>query len=450
MLRLKIPAGMPPAPPGNWLFGTAKEFSEDPVAYINRYGSRYGPVWTMMARLRKVVLVCDPQWVKYVLQDNNRNYTKSFGYELLRPLLGNGLLTSEGEFWMSQRRLMQPAFHKQAILAFADVMVAEGELCAERMRAAAARGEVVNISAEMSRITMAIVSKCLLGMVVPGDLDRISASLELANRDANHRIQHPMTIPMKVPTPANLKVRRALAELDQTINTIIADRRRSGQRGGDLLSMLLEARDADTGEAMSDRQLRDEIATIFIAGHETTANALSWTLYALAANQQVEEKMLGEIDRAGIAATDPAGLPYVRLVVRESLRLFPPAWIVGREPIVEDRLAGYTIPPGTSVLMPTVCIQRDPELWPDPLAFKPERHEEERVKDLPKYAYFPFGGGPRICIGINFAWMELYVLLPVLLRGLRYRLVNNQVPGFEHLITLHPRGGMFLRPEQRL
>ncbi|MBI1193968.1 MAG: cytochrome P450 [Bacteroidetes bacterium] len=449
MLRLTIPPGMPPAPPGNWLSGTASAFSRDPVAYINRYSPVYAPVWTMMARLRKVVLLNDPVWVKYVLAENNKNYTKSFGYDLLRPLLGNGLLTSEGEFWMSQRRLMQPAFHKQAILTFVEVMLEEGQRCAERFRQAADRGETLNISAEMSRVTMVIVSRCLLGMLVPGDLDRISASLELANRDANHRIQHPFALPMKVPTPGNLKVRRALAELDRTINGIIADRRRSGERGTDLLSMLLEARDADTGEAMSDRQLRDEIATIFIAGHETTANALSWTLYALATNPEVEQKLCSEIDAAGAGAADPAGLPYVRLVARESLRLYPPAWIVGREPIADDTIAGYTIPAGTSVLMPTVCIQRNPEFWPDPLAFKPERHEEERVKDLPKYAYFPFGGGPRICIGINFAWMELFLLLPLLMQGLRYRTVSNAAPALEHLITLHPRGGMMLKPERR-
>jgi cytochrome P450 len=439
---------MPPAPPGNWLSGTAAEFSRDPVAYVDRYAPRYGPVWTMMARLRKVVLVTDPAWVKYVLADNNRNYTKSFGYDLLRPLLGNGLLTSEGEFWMSQRRLMQPAFHKQAILDFVQVMREEGALCAERIRQAADRGETLNISAEMSRVTMVIVSRCLLGMLVPGDMDRIAASLELANRDANHRIQYPFTLPMRVPTPGNLKVRRALAELDRTINAIIADRRRSGERGNDLLSMLLEARDADTGEAMSDRQLRDEIATIFVAGHETTANALSWTLYALATNPEVEQKLCSEIDGAASAA-DPAGLPYVRLVAREALRLYPPAWIVGREPIADDRIAGYHIPAGSSVLMPTVCIQRNPAFWPDPLAFRPERHDEERVKDLPKYAYFPFGGGPRICIGINFAWMELFLLLPLLMEGLRYRRVSDQVPALEHLITLHPRGGMMLRPERR-
>lgn len=402
-----------------------------------------------MQRIRKIVMVTDPVWVKYVLQDNNRNYTKSFGYDLLRPLLGNGLLTSEGEFWMSQRRLMQPAFHKQAILAFVDVMLEEGQKCAERMEAAATRRETVNISAEMSRLTMAIVSRCLLGMVVPGDLDRISACLDLANHDANHRITHPMSIPMVIPTPNNRRVKKALDELDLTINTIIAERRQSGRRGNDLLSMLLEAKDADTGETMSDRQLRDEIATIFIAGHETTANALSWTLYALAKNPEVEEKLLAEIDGAGSAIADPGGLPYARLVVRESLRLYPPAWIVGRDPIAEDEIAGYRITPGTNVLMPTLAIQRNPILWPNPEAFIPERHEEERVKELPKYAYFPFGGGPRICIGINFAWMELFLLLPVLLRNVRYRYEASQAPALEHLITLHPSGGMHLRPEKR-
>ncbi len=440
---------MPPSPPGHWLVGTGREFSRDPVAYINRYSKDYGPVWTMMSRIRKVIILMDPEWIKYVLAENQKNYHKSFGYDLLRPLLGNGLLTSEGDFWMRQRRLMQPSFHKTAIQSYVDIMIEEAERCVDRLKAAAAAGQVVNISNEMSRVTMAIVSRSMLGMVVPGDMDRIAASLEVANRDANNRIQQPITLPMYVPTPGNLKVRKALSDLDQIIHALISERRKSGERGTDLLSLLLETRDADTGESMSDQQLRDEIATIFIAGHETTANALSWTLYALSANQRVEEKLLAEIDAAGSAAVDPMGLPYVRLVAKESLRLYPPAWIVGRKPIEDDHIAGHLIPKGSNVLMPTVSIQRNPEYWPDPLTYKPERHDEERVKSLPKYAYFPFGGGPRICIGLNFAWMEMHLLLPILLRELRFVNSREQHPALEHLITLHPKGGIWLQPQLR-
>ncbi len=450
MLRLKTPANMPPAPPGNWLTGNGREFAHDPLAYVERYAPRYGPIWMLMSRLRKVMVLTDPEWIKYVLADNQRNYHKSFGYDLLRPLLGNGLLTSEGDFWMRQRRLMQPAFHKQAIQAFADIMIEEGEASAARLAGAAKLGQAVNISAEMSRVTMAIVSRSLLGTVVPGDMDTLSDCLETANRDANRRIQHPFTLPMVVPTPGNMRVRRALAELDRVIHLLIAQKRSSGERGSDLLSLLLDARDADTGQAMSDRQLRDEIATIFIAGHETTANALAWTLYALAANPEVEAQLLDELRSASAEqAADPAGLPYVRLVARESLRLYPPAWIVGREPQEDDRIAGYHIPAGTSVLMPTIYLQRHPEYWPDPLAYRPERHAEARVKDLPKYAYFPFGGGPRICIGINFAWMEMHLLLPLLLRELRFRYAGSAPPAREHLITLHPQGGMYMQVEKR-
>lgn len=450
MFRMHTGGQMPPGPSGNWLLGTAGEFSRDPLAYMQRYQKDYGPAWTVMARVRKIVVISDPEWVKYVLQDNNKNYVKSFGYELLKPLLGNGLLTSEGAFWMSQRRLMQPAFHKQAIQRFASIFQEEGEHTVERLKVFADRGEAVNFSAEMSRLTMTIVSRCLLGSVVPGDIERIGVCLEVLNRDANHRIQKPINWPMAIPTPHNRKVNRALEELNRTIHALISGKRNSGERGEDLLSLLLETQDADTGERMNDRQLRDEIATIFIAGHETTANALCWTLYLLATHPDVENRLMQEIERAEGEGLDLAAVPYVRQVVRESLRLYPPAWIVGRIPLEEDRIAGHRVPAGTNVLMPILSIQRDPAFWPDPERFDPDRHaDEEAQRALPKYAYFPFGGGPRICIGLNFALMELHLLLPVLLKSLRYRYAATHPPKMEHLITLHPAGGMMLYPERR-
>ncbi len=453
---MPVPArtpGLPPQPAfEGWRArrtGALQAFRTDPLEACRRFGAECGPVWTLLDWWRRIVVVQDPELAHELFTRHHRAVTKSFGYELLRPMLGNGLLTAEGDFWRKQRRLMQPAFHKEAMAALAGIMQEEADRCADGLLAAADRGEAVDVSAAMNRTTMAIVARSLLGGMVPGDMDRISRHLDWLNRDVNHRIMHPLQLPLWMPTPRNRAAKRRLEALLELIRRFIARRRASAERGTDLLSMLVDLRDADTGEGMSDRQLQDEVATIFVAGHETTANAMAWALYALARHPEAARYLERGLEAhpATQGREDPAGLPEVRHVARETLRVYPPAWVVGRATAEPLELGPWRLPAGVNLLVPTLALQRDAAWWPDPDAFRPERHADAAAEAArPKGAYLPFGAGPRICIGLNMAWMEMHILLPTLWRRLRFRAEGSV--GLQPLITLHPDRPIVLRPER--
>ncbi len=486
--------GMPPLPSlQGWqrhLSGALVPFQEDVLGSTRRFAAECGPCFSLLDGIRRIVCVMDPELVQQVLVERHRQYHKSVGYELLKPMLGNGLLTSEGGFWRKQRRLLQPAFHKRQIAGFARVMQEEGERTAAELEAFARKGETVDITAAMNRCTMAIVARCLLGTLVPGSMDRISEHLAWLNRDANRRIMQPVHWPLWLPTPRNRTARRHLDGLLGLIRGIVAERRASKARGEDLLSMLVDLEDADTGERMDEQQLLDEVTTVFVAGHETTANAMAWTLQALADRSQADAFLAEEVAGLDMQALDPSGSPRVQAVAKEGLRLYPPAWIVGRQALAPENLGPYRLPKGTNVLLFTLGIHRDARWWPDPDAFRPERFLERGEPgyaawhdpaldpdpaglaafggERPKQAYYPFGAGPRICIGLNMAWMEMHVLLPILLRRFRFEApaltppkganhsgtngtnqTTNGTPRLDPLITLHPERPIQLRPVLR-
>jgi cytochrome P450 len=413
----------------------------------------YGPVVRITVGKRFLHLLDDPAHIRYVLQSNARNYRKSKNYEPLKLVVGEGLLTSEGRSWRRQRRLMQPAFHRRRLEALGSVIVEEAEAVSARWADRAGRGEPLNVTDEMTGLALRAVSRALLGSDVERETQKISAAQAFLNRYVDSRMSGFFHLPPHVPTPRNFRFKRALADLDGVVYGIIDERLQRGEGGDDLLGMLLGARDEETGEAMTRRQLRDEVATILLAGHETTANALSWTWYLLAQHPEAESRLHGELESVlgGRTPTfkDLEYLHYARAVLEEVLRLYPPAWAISRRPIEDDEIAGYRIPAGSTVLVSPYVTHRNPRFWEVPDVFDPERFKPEHAKDRSPYAYFPFGGGPRKCVGNGFAMMEGRLVLATLAQRYRLRPVPGQRVELEPIVTLRPKHSIYVTPEER-
>ena len=416
-------------------------FRRDPPAELTALQRRFGDVVHFRLGARRFYLLSHPDAVREVLVTRHRDFIKSLALQRARALLGEGLLTSEGETHLRQRRLAQPAFHRDRVAAMAETMVDFARQTSERWRA----GAQVDAGTEMNRMTLAIAGRTLLGADVEGEADVLRRALTdaLALFD---RLHNPVGALLdRLPVPGTLRMRRARARLDETIHRAIRQRRAAGEAGDDLLGMLLAARDEEgDGGGMSDVQLRDELLTLFLAGHETTANALAWTWHLLASQPAAESRLHEEVDRVlggrlPTAADFPA-LRWTRAVLAESMRVRPPAWAIGREPLREVEIGGYRIPAGTIVLLSPWVTQRDARWWPEPEAFRPERWTEEMEAGLPRFAYFPFGGGPRKCIGEGFAWMEGVLALATLASRWRLRPVPGARVRGEARITLRPVG----------
>ncbi len=442
---------LPPFPKEkHWLFGSGYLLREKAHEVLPELIKKYGEIFSLSLPFTRLVIAAKPEYAKYVLVDNNKNYHKSLAYDMLKLLLGNGLLTSEGEFWKKQRRLAQPAFHKQKLADLTAMMVRKAQQEVDSLKPKLQSGEYFDVAPQMTNLTLEIISEAIFSNGVDDKADLISRQITLLNQYATDKLNAPIRLPALFPTPANVKELKAIKILDKIIFDIIDKRRKEGISKSDLLSMLLDAKDEETGEAMNNRQLRDEVMTIFIAGNETTANAMAWTLYLLSQNPEAEEKMIHEIDTkldAGVELdfNSVMGFQYVRQVIDESMRLFPPAWIVGRRNTEEDEIGGYRIRKGTNVLMPIWYLHRSEKYWDEPLKFKPERFAPEKKNNIDRYVYFPFGGGPRLCIGNNFAIMEMQIILIKLYRNYKFRLQENFVVEPEPLITLRPKYGMMMK-----
>ncbi len=395
---------------------------------------------------------------KYVLQENNRNYHKSEAYKILATFLGNGLLTSEEDFWRRQRKLAQPAFYKQRLALMADMMVQEAEsLAADWQTHHAAHPR--DISKDMMRLTLNIVTKALFSTDVGDRISGISEALDDIMLFADQTLKSFIRLPLKYPTPRNKKFLTAVDKVEEVIYGIINGRRAEIKRNpdiryDDLLDMLMRTQDEETGETMSDGQLRDEVTTIFMAGHETTANALSWAFYLLAKHPEVAQKIRGESE--GVFANQESStfekareLRYTLQVVQEVMRLYPPAWVISRRSLADDQIGPYAFPASSYMVISPYTLHRRPEYWPEPEVFNPDRFSEENSKNRPTYAYLPFGGGPRLCIGNNFALMEMQFVLAILLRDSDVALLSpNQVVAPESMVTLRPKGGVKLKVER--
>lgn len=445
-----VAAAIPSGPRGGRLMGNMREFNGDPLGFVERCAHEFGDVVPTRFLYVPAVFLFHPDHVEYVLAAGSKNFIKaaSLRSPFFLRLVGNGLVTSEGEFWRRQRRLAQPAFHHQRINSYARTMV---EYAARRLSEWSA-GRTLDLHDEMMMLTQAVVAQTLFSADVSGAAREIGEALSNIVRPFASQATLKWILDNRLPTPAHLRFNRDVRKIDRFIYRLIEERRASGVDTGDLLSMLLAAEDED-GSGMSDRQLRDELMTIFLAGHETTALALTWAFYLLAQNPEGEAKLVEELEevlggRAPVAEDVPR-LRYAEWVVKEAMRLYPPAWAVGRECVRDCEVGGYRIPKGTQVFGFQWVNQRDPRWFADPLAFRPERWGEESVSRLPKYAYFPFGGGPRLCIGNYFATMEAVLVLATVAQRFRLHLVPGQTIELLPTVALRPKHGLWVKLEGR-
>ncbi|HLP52694.1 MAG TPA: cytochrome P450 [Chitinophagales bacterium] len=438
-------AKFPPGPTTNLLWNKEANLRKDVLGYFQRSIRKYGGISRAMVGPYHYVNLSDPDYIERVFL-NPDIYIKGRDNKNLRFLLGNGLVTSEGEFWLKQRRLIQPMFHKQRLQGFVQKISESTDKLISSM--ASRSGQVLDMHTQMTHVTLDIVSQTLMSTEVKGDFKTIS--------DALHKVMEGMMkiirLPKWIPTPLNLGMKRSRAILDETIFKIIEERRNSKETYNDLLTMLMEVEDADTRERMTDAQLRDELITIFLAGHETTANALAFTLYLLAQHPEIKQKVVDEVNRTigtgEMTYENLMKLEYTTMVIKEGMRLYPPVWGITRDAAKEDVVGGYRVKKGDSIAMSPYAVHRFEKYWPEPLAFKPERFSPENIKSIHRYAWFPFGGGQRFCIGNNFAMMEMQIILAKVCTHYNFTLA----PGFElelqPLVTLRPKNGVMLKVEK--
>jgi cytochrome P450 len=411
------------------------------LGFYTHCAETYGDIVPFRLGFHRLCLVNHPDYIEQVITDSKSYAKRTYVLKLLVPVLGNGLLTSEGDFWLRQRRLMQPAFHKQRIAAYGDIMVAYTQRLLDRWQ----HGETRDLHADMMRLALEIVGKTLFGADVAGDAHDVGDAMEVVMDTFIRRWESVLPLPPSFPTPANLHLKRTMRKLDAIIYRMIAERRQSGAHGNDLLSLLLRARDEDDG-GMTDLQLRDEAMTLFLAGHETTANALSWTWYLLAQHPEVERELRDELTAVlGGRAPTVADLPrlaYTERVLLEAMRLYPPAYGFGRVARVDTAVGDYRVPRGTTVIMCPWTTHRDQRWFARPLEFRPERWEGDFARLLPRFAYFPFGGGQRQCIGNTFAMMETTLVVATIVPHYHFTLVPGHPVVPRAVVTLRPAQGI--------
>ena len=442
-----------PGPNGQFLLGSIREFQRDPLGFIQHVAQEYGPVARF--RLANVAfnLVSHPDGIQQVLQGNNHNYIKGEFFDPVRQMAGDGLFASEGSHWRRQRRLMQPAFHRQRIAEFADIMVRQTEQMLNHWEVLANSAEPVDISYEFTELTMRIIAEAMFSTQLVEDVHRISKALTYLLADLDFRFQVPFYPRIDFPTPRNLRAQKALRTVDEVLYPIIHKRRQNSEQHDDLLQMLMEARDEETGEGMTDQDLRDELITMFVAGHETTAVLLTWLFHILSSEPDWETRLVDEVT-AALQGRQPGfedlpSFPTLRMAIDETLRLYPPVWITNRNAVQDDEICGYQIKAGEVAGISPYVTHRLPEYWPDPERFDPLRFTSEMCADRPRFAYLPFGGGPRQCIGNNFALVEAQLIFATLVPRFRLRVVSERPVKLEPTATLRPKGGLWMKVEKK-
>ncbi len=438
---LQRKATLPPGPKPLPVFGNLLEFGRDQLTFVQRMHDTYGDMATISMGNRKLVLLFKPEYVRYLLTENARNfYTLQSGGGDLSEVLGEGLLTIEGEAHRQQRRLVQPAFHKKRVENYADDMVR----FTQEMLAEWHAGQEIDIARAMQTLTLRIVAKSLFNMELASQVADLGHNFSEMIENRRNTLARVLNIYLDAPFTRYGKRMGARRNIDALIYSLIRERRAEGGDTGDVLSMLLTAQDGEAG--LSDIQVRDNVMTLMAAGHETTANALTWTFYHLSQNPDVCKKLLAELQTvlAGRAPTvaDIPNLPYTDWVISEAMRLYPPVWMMGRRAIEDFDLGGYHFPAGTLFGLSQWVLHHMPELWGDPQAFRPERWDPAEIKKVPQWSYFPFGGGPRICIGMPFAQLEAKLLLATILQHFTPRLAPGFHVQLQPLVTLRAKYGL--------
>ena len=440
-----------PRPKGkHWLLGNFKEMISDPLSYLTRIQKEEGNLIYLSSPMADTYVVYDADGIKHILQDNNKNYRKGDLIKKLKPLFGDGLVTNEGDFWKKQRRLMQPAFNKERygeIIAVITQCVAD---LLEQWENKYKDGDEINISMEMNKLALRVVAKALFKTDIEENIPVINQNLAFVLSQMFKRFSNPVAYAEWLPIPGNLQEKRNIKELDKIIYGIIKAKKERGTKNGDILDMLMEVMDVETNERMTDKQIRDEVMTIIVAGHETTANAMSFMWYALVEHPEIISKV---DDEAGKVASEDGVLrpenmrnaAYIRQVVQETLRLYPPPSVLQRETIEEDVVCGYHIPKKKNVMIPTFVVHRMKEYWgEDAEDFNPDRFVPEKMGQMPKYAYLPFGGGQRLCIGDQFATFEMMIALLKISQKYRFERVSPE-PVLELAMAMRPKEDIILR-----
>jgi cytochrome P450 len=435
--------------------GFLADMRRDPLAFFMRQWREHGDKVEIRFGLPsswRSFMFFHPDEIRYVLQEHHRNFGKGIIFAKLKRIGGEGLVFSDGELWRRQRQLIQPAFHRERIAAMAAMMVDTTAEMLDRW-AHAPGGRAIDVAAEMSTLTLEIVSKALFGTDLGAEKGEFTGAVTAAMAYANHLTNHFMTPPLFVPTRANRQGRRAIARVDGIVWRIIERRRRDAGAREDLLGMLISARDVETNAAMSDKQLRDEVVTFLVAGHETTALALTWAWHLLAHHPEPEERLHAEVDAVLNGRTptvaDLAALPYARMVLEESMRLYPPVWATARETRAADQIGGMAVPARATITLSPYVTHRHPALWTDPERFDPDRFSPERSAERPEFAYFPFGGGPRGCVGRLFAMMEGQIVLAMIAARFQLHSVPGRPVEADPILTLRPRYGLQMTPVPR-
>ncbi|HUI01154.1 MAG TPA: cytochrome P450 [Nitrososphaerales archaeon] len=448
---MQEPASLPPEYRSRFPGDLEIRIFRDPITTFSRIAHDCGDFVHFKVSGKDMFLITNPDYIKDVVINHHQEVIKSESLKIAKPLLGEGLLTSEGEFHHRQKRLVQPAFHQERIVGYAKVMVERTLEACEAWK----DGETLDVHDEMMRLTLAIVAKTLFGADMrEGEAATVSEALTTA-LESLHKMKTPGSrVLRRFSNPGDQQIQRSKETLDSIMYRIIQERQKSGEDRGDLLSMLLQARDKEgDGSGMTDLQVRDEAMTLFLAGHETTAKALTWSWYLISENPEAESKLHAEVDSV-LAGRPPTAqdfpkLEYTNKIMAEALRMYPPSWTLGVKAIKPFSVAGYQIPVGATMVMSQYIVHHDPHFYPEPERFRPERWTPEFKSSLPRFAYFPFGGGPRGCVGEPFAWMEGVLVIATIAQ--RWRLTHVRGHKVEMLprLTLRPKYGMKMVAERR-
>jgi cytochrome P450 len=442
------PLVRPPGPKNRGIVGNFPLGSRDPLGLYTQWARKYGDIFYYRAFSRHIYFLNNPDFAKYVLVTKYQGFIKGEAVRFNRRIFGNGLLTNEGDSWLQHRRLIQPSFHRNRIESYGNMMVSY----TERMMAAWHEGEVRDIHLDMMRLGLEIVAKALFNVEIASERDRVSVALNAVQElNSGGRMLLPSLLRF-LPTPGNLRYEHAARQLDDIVYNLIRRRRAYGQIADDLLYMLLEAQ--HEGGSMSDEQLRDEVMTLLLAGHETTAVSLSWAWYLLAKYPEVEKKLWSELRRVlngrSPKIQDLTELPYTERVIKEAMRLYPPSWAIVRNSLKDCDIGGYHVPAGATIMMSQWVMHRDPRYYDEPERFNPDRWLDDRAKGISKFAYFPFGGGPRTCIGASFATMEAVLVLATIAQRYQIRVAPDWPVEPLPTITLRPKHGIKVVLTQRV
>jgi cytochrome P450 len=444
---------LPPGPAGLPLLGNVIQvLRKEPLQYYIDLWHHYGDLVLLKLGKRNAYLVAHPAYVHQILVKNQKNYIKGMGYDGFRLLVGQGLVTSEGDLWQQQRRLMQPAFTPNAVSTYTELMTGVIQRLLDRWRATSDQGNIVNIDDEMMRLTMSIIGKAMFSVDLSEELTEVGDAFHIAFDFVPTRTMNPLSLPLAVPLPEHRRFTQAM----HVINDFITERIEEGRRTPDsqnLLAILLRAQDEETGQGMSEQQLRDEVITLFFAGFETTARSLTWAWYLITRHPEAQQKLEAEVDAVlgkRLPITDDLfNLPYTRMVVDETLRLYPPTAVLARQNLADDTLGDYQIPAGSMLIPSPYLVHRHPAFWPDPERFDPERFAPEQAAERPKLAYIPFASGPRVCIGNNFALLEMVLAVAMITARYRLQPLDLHPIDFELRGTIRPTRPLLAQIELR-